>query len=192
MARQLRLRPLALAVAVYVAGAYSASVNIEELFGPYMSPGTEIASSSDANFSTVVTPRWSSWESPTWIGAIKPETEADLQKIVSPLLTEHVYWREIEAIAEGVFRQVQIASSNNISFLATTGGHGTNLNYGALSGLDVNLANFNSVSIDLANNQLTVGAGAKIGDIIAPLYNVGKVVRKYRIIFALFHLPVLG
>jgi FAD/FMN-containing dehydrogenase len=130
------------------------AASIETLFGPYLSPGTEIASSTDANFSGVVTTRWTTWESPTWTGAIKPETEADLQKIV------------------------KIANANNISFLATNGGHGAGICYGSITGIDVNLANFNSVSIDVANNLLTVGGGVKIGDVIQPLYNAGKAVRE--------------
>lgn len=60
-----------------------AACAIEELFESSVSPATEIASSTDANFSSVVGPRWSAWEAPAWSGAIKPATEADLQKIVS-------------------------------------------------------------------------------------------------------------
>lgn len=56
---------------------------LEELYEPSLSPATEIASSTEANFSTVVGARWSAWEAPRWSGAIKPATEADLQKIVS-------------------------------------------------------------------------------------------------------------
>lgn len=59
--------------------------NLEAVFGPHVSPETEIASSSDANFSSVVGPRWSAWETPDWSGAIKPATIRDLQKIVSTI-----------------------------------------------------------------------------------------------------------
>lgn len=77
------------ALAVAVAGAATSgadlSVNLESLFGPHVSPGTEIASVSESNFSTVVGPRWSSWQAPTYFGAIKPATESDVQNIVTSL-----------------------------------------------------------------------------------------------------------
>jgi hypothetical protein len=31
--------------------------------------------------------------------------------------------------------------------------------------------------LDVANNEMTVGAGVKIGDVIQPLYDAGKAVR---------------
>lgn len=74
-------------------GVFASNVNIEALFGPYMSLGTEIAEPTDANFSDVVSPRWSEWDPPTWTGAIKPETERDLQRIVSVLFSNLACWR---------------------------------------------------------------------------------------------------
>ena len=133
----------------------ASSGNLEALFGPHVSPGTEIASSSDSNFSSVVTGRWTSWEAPTFSGAIKPQTEHDLQAIV------------------------RIASANHIPFLATSGGHGAGLGYASVTGLDINLANFNSVSINTHRNELVVGAGVSIGDLIEPLYKAGKAVREW-------------
>ncbi|KAL9619499.1 MAG: hypothetical protein Q9160_005862 [Pyrenula sp. 1 TL-2023] len=124
--------------------------SIEAVFGPYLSTGTEIAASTDANFSNVVTARWTTWESPAWTGAIKPKTEVDVQTIV------------------------QIAAANNISFLATNGGHGAGIGYSSNSGIDINLDNLNSVSVDVANNEMTIGAGAKIQDVTQPLYDAGK------------------
>ncbi|GIJ86910.1 hypothetical protein Asppvi_005808 [Aspergillus pseudoviridinutans] len=151
MLRQL-CRSLALVAVVHVIGILAAGVDIETLFGPYMSRGTEIAESTDANFPTVVSPRWSEWKPPTWTGAIKPQTEHDLREIV------------------------RIAASHNISFMATNGGHGTGVIYGTVKSIDVNLANFNSVKIDVATNRLIVGAGTKVGDITEPLYKAGKTV----------------
>lgn len=82
MLRQL-YQSLALVAAVHATGIFANGVDIESLFGPYLSPGTEIAEPTDADFSTVASPRWSEWKPPTWTGAIKPKTERDLQKIVS-------------------------------------------------------------------------------------------------------------
>ena len=67
----------------HAVGVSAAGVDIKALFEPYLSPGTEIAEPTDANFSTVVSPRWSEWEVPHWFGAIKPQTEGDIQEIVS-------------------------------------------------------------------------------------------------------------
>ncbi|KAK0757781.1 hypothetical protein N5P37_009797 [Trichoderma harzianum] len=127
-----------------------AACTIEELFESSVSPATEIASSTDANFSSVVGPRWSAWEAPAWSGAIKPATEADLQKIV------------------------QISVENNIPFIATNGGHGPKQGQGSFTGININLGSFNTVSIDTANNLVTVGAGVKLWDVQTGLYNVGK------------------
>lgn len=95
MARKLVDVAMAMAACLVLPAHAASNASIEALFGPYLSTGTEIAASTDANFSSVVTARWTTWYSPTWTGAIKPETEADLQEIV------------------------KIATVNNISFLAT-------------------------------------------------------------------------
>ncbi|KAH8594178.1 hypothetical protein B0O99DRAFT_742092 [Bisporella sp. PMI_857] len=151
MVRQL-CRSIALVAVAHAVGVSAAGVDIKALFEPYLSPGTEIAEPTDANFSTVVSPRWSEWEVPHWFGAIKPQTEGDIQEIV------------------------RIASAHNIPFMATNGGHGTSLIYGTVKGIDINLGSFDSVKVDLDKNQLTVGAGAKFGNITEPLYNAGKAI----------------
>ncbi|KAK9424066.1 putative FAD-binding PCMH-type domain-containing protein [Seiridium unicorne] len=135
------------------AAARATSFDAQALFGPHVSPSTEIACKSDADFSDVASPRWSSWDTPGFVAAIKPVTEADVQTIV------------------------KIAAENNISFLATTNGHGTATGYGNVqNALNINLGNFNSVSIDAASNRLTAGGGVKFGDLFEPLSNAGKVV----------------
>ncbi|OQD84007.1 hypothetical protein PENANT_c014G09988 [Penicillium antarcticum] len=143
---------LAVAILANVAGIFASGVNIEALFEPYLSPGSLMAEPTDANFSSVVSPRWSEWGPPKWTGAIKPQTVHDLQNIV------------------------RIASAHNIPFMATNGGHGTSIIYGTVTGIDINLAHFNTTKIDLAKNHLTVGAGVKLGDITEPLYKAGKAV----------------
>ena len=71
------------ALIVAVVACEASSVNLHSLFGPHISPGAEIFVPSDANWTTEVTQRWSSWLTPSYIGAIKPTTEADIQTIVS-------------------------------------------------------------------------------------------------------------
>ncbi|KAJ2982722.1 hypothetical protein NUW58_g6385 [Xylaria curta] len=139
----------------FVAAAYAASFDPQSLFGPHLSEGTQIASSSDPNFSSVVSPRWSSWEAPGFVAAIKPVTEGDIQQII------------------------RIAAAHNISFLATNNGHGTGLGYGTVqNALNINLGRFNSVSIDAVNNRMTIGGGVKFVDVFKPLSDAGKELRK--------------
>jgi hypothetical protein len=63
--------------------AHVAAVDLDAMFGPYVSADTVIASSCDADYASVLGPRWSTWAAPTYFGAIMPATEADLQAIVS-------------------------------------------------------------------------------------------------------------
>ncbi|GAW16647.1 hypothetical protein ANO14919_060830 [Xylariales sp. No.14919] len=133
------------------AAAYAVSFDPQSLFGPHVSEDTLIASAADSDFSSVVSPRWSSWEAPEFVAAIKPVTEGDIQEIV------------------------RIAAAHNISFLATNNGHGTGLGYGTVqNALNINLGRFNSIVVDAENNRMTVGGGVKFGDIFEPLYKAGK------------------
>lgn len=61
----------------------NAVANLTALFGPGLSPGAKIYSASTANYTQDVTQRWTLHDAPTYIGAIKPATEADVQNIVS-------------------------------------------------------------------------------------------------------------
>src|SRR3954471_8333789 len=49
-------------------------------------------------------------------------------------------------------QQVQISVANKIPFIATNGGHGPKVGQGQFTGINVNLASFNTVNIDTANN----------------------------------------
>ena len=73
-------------VLAFAAATYAAIFDPQALFGPSVSEGTLIASANDSHFSDVVSPRWSSWEAPSYVAAIKPVTEADVQAIVRPIL----------------------------------------------------------------------------------------------------------
>ncbi|PSR81481.1 hypothetical protein BD289DRAFT_439006 [Coniella lustricola] len=125
--------------------------NATAIFGPYVSPGTEIATYGDTDFEDVVTARWSAWAEPTFQAAIKPATEIDLQNIVT------------------------IAANLSIPFLAVNTGHGTGLGYGNVANaLNINLGNFNSVTVDADNNLLIAGGGVNFGDVFPVLYDAGK------------------
>jgi FAD/FMN-containing dehydrogenase len=81
--------------------------------------------------------------------------------------------------------------ANNIPFIATNGGHGPKVGQGQFTGINVNLASFNTVSIDTTNNLMTIGAGVKLWDVQTGLYNVGKEIRKCRL-FDLHIISVKG
>lgn len=71
-----------------------------------------------------------------------------------------------------------LAASNKIPFLATAGGHGATITYvNCTNGIEIDISNFNTVSIDASNNTMTVGGAVRFEDIIPPLYEAGKELR---------------
>lgn len=62
--------------------AAAQSYNLSALFGSVLSPNAEIYYANDSNWTQEVTQRWSMWDAPTYLGAIKPVTERDVQNIV--------------------------------------------------------------------------------------------------------------
>jgi FAD/FMN-containing dehydrogenase len=73
---------------------------------------------------------------------------------------------------------VNYASANNISFLAQGGGHGYSVTFGALqNGLAIDLSSFNNVSVNAAENTMTIGGGVRFRDVFEPLYAAGKEIR---------------
>jgi FAD/FMN-containing dehydrogenase len=87
--------------------------------------------------------------------------------------------------------QVQISVANKIPFIATNGGHGPKVGQGQFTGINVNLASFNKVSIDTTNNLVTIGAGVKLWDVQKGLYDIGKEIRTF-LLFGLHIQPVKG
>jgi FAD/FMN-containing dehydrogenase len=129
------------------------SNNLSTLVGQ-LSPGAEVFYPTAADWSEV-TPRWSTNDAPTFFAAIKPGTPGDVQTIV------------------------RYASRNNIPFLGTGGGHGFTTTLGELKeGLEIDLSQFNNVSVDTRNNRLTIGGSVRFGEILDPLYAAGKEIRR--------------
>ena len=56
--------------------------DVLSLFGPSLSPGAEVFSTSDVEYTLNITQRWDKFSEPGYIGATKPVTEQDVQKIV--------------------------------------------------------------------------------------------------------------
>lgn len=99
--------------------AAAQSYNLSALFQSVLSPGAEIYYANDSNWAQDVTQRWTTWDAPTYMGAIKPVTERDIQNIVCihkqiqtpelfiltktrlklPLLTTYLSWLLVVATA---------------------------------------------------------------------------------------------
>jgi hypothetical protein len=73
---------LLLALPLLAATQSPNNVNLTETFRPALSDGAEIYNVNDSNWSTETTQRWSNWDAPTYIGAIKPATEQDVAATV--------------------------------------------------------------------------------------------------------------
>jgi hypothetical protein len=80
--------PFLLALPLLVATQSPNTVNLTETFRPALSDGAEIYSVNDPNWATETTQRWSNWDAPTYIGAIKPATEQDVAATVLLLLRD--------------------------------------------------------------------------------------------------------
>lgn len=107
-----------------------------------------------------ITERWTVFGAPTFAGAIRPATEAD------------------------VVKTVQLARQHDIPFLATGGRHGFSTTLHALDqGLEIDLSQLDSVEIDDTNATVTIGAGVVVDDILDPIYDAGFEMREY---FSLF------
>ncbi|ELR03672.1 hypothetical protein GMDG_06315 [Pseudogymnoascus destructans 20631-21] len=130
-------------------GLAVAQPNLTALYAPGLSAGSEIFYPTDSDYSEV-TPRWNLYDAPTYFGAIKPATEADVQHIV------------------------KVSAQNNISFLATGRGHGSTGTLAALNGIEIDLSHFRTVDLDAENNKLTVGGAVNFSQLFDPLYNAGK------------------
>lgn len=147
------MRPFAiLALSSSLTGV--ASLNLTAIYGPGLSPNAEIFYASDPAWHTEVTPRWNLYAAPSFYGAIKPATEQDVQHVVC------------------------ISREKGIPFLAIGAGHGSSTTTSRLqNGIEIDLANFNSVDFDAENNLLTVGGSVVFSQLFDLLYQAGKMLR---------------
>ncbi|PWY79153.1 FAD-binding domain-containing protein [Aspergillus heteromorphus CBS 117.55] len=146
------MRPSSLVSFLAVCGlALTQSVNLSSIYGPGLSSGAEIFYASDPDWASEVTPRWTLYHAPTFYGAIKPATEADVQHIVKT------------SVARG------------IPFLATGGGHGVTTTLGRVrNGIEIDLSNFRTVEVSEDASEIVVGGAAIYNDIYGPMYKAGK------------------
>jgi len=70
--------------------------------------------------------------------------------------------------------QVQFSSQNNVSFMTIGGGHGYSGRLGALNGIQIDMGNFDQVSVEASKHQLTIGGSVRYRDISPLVYDAGK------------------
>ncbi|MCJ1282144.1 hypothetical protein MMC26_001467 [Xylographa opegraphella] len=120
-------------------------------FRKHLSSASAVYLPSEANYSVDTTQRWNAFRAPTYIISVKPTTDSDVQKII------------------------EYAFLHNISFLGTGGGHAYSVTVGTVqNGIEIDLGNFNNVSIDKDANTMTVGGAVHFANITGPLYDAGK------------------
>lgn len=75
--------------------------------------------------------------------------------------------------------QIQFASKHNVPFMATGGGHGySSTLHSCKNGIDIDLGFFHDIKIDKEASTITIGGSVKFGELIQPLFDVGKEIRK--------------
>ena len=76
----------------FVASSSAQSANITQLFSSSLSPGAEILLPTDADYGDA-TQRWTLHDAPSYLGAIKVATEADVANIVSTKIMPNKEYR---------------------------------------------------------------------------------------------------
>ncbi|KAF7935440.1 uncharacterized protein EAE97_008347 [Botrytis byssoidea] len=130
--------------------------SVDELaahFSEALSPGSQVWLPSSANYTSAITQRWTIYPpaEPTYILALKPALPSDIQIII------------------------QFASNHNIPFMATGGGHGYSATlHSCKNGIDIDLGFFHDIEIDKEASTITIGGSIKFGELLKPLFDVGK------------------
>ncbi|KAG4025711.1 hypothetical protein MFRU_052g00300 [Monilinia fructicola] len=126
---------------------------IAAYFNQILSSGSEVWLPNETNYTSSITQRWTVYPpaEPTYIVALKPALPSDIQKII------------------------QFAAHHNIPFLATGGGHGySSTLHSCKNGIDMDLGFFHDIKINNEASTITIGGSVKFGEIVKPLYDVGK------------------
>lgn len=151
------LQATAAALAAAAVAIAATPTNLSAIFGQNASQwdaGTVLVLPDAPDFANI-TERWTVFGAPTFAGAVRPATEAD------------------------VVKAVQLARQHNVPFLATGGRHGFSTTLHALDqGLEIDLSQLNSVEVDANHATVTIGAGVIVDDILDPIYDAGFEMRK--------------
>ncbi|KAF7539872.1 hypothetical protein G7054_g1801 [Neopestalotiopsis clavispora] len=115
----------------------------------WSSPLTTVSYAGESGF-TNATERWTTFDAPTYTAAVSPGSEDDVVQIVN------------------------LATSHNVSFLATGGRHGYTHTIGDLhDGLAIDLTQLDHIVVDSDAQTLTVGPGVRVEAIMDPVYDAG-------------------
>ncbi|KAK0510736.1 hypothetical protein JMJ35_007168 [Cladonia borealis] len=129
---------------ISIASAANGTIR-SELLSLGLSSGSQIGPTSE------YTQRWSSYDAPSYVTAVKPATEDDVAKIIA------------------------YAIKFSIPFLSIGGGHGFSITLGTLhNGIELDLSNFDTVSVDVQSSTLTIGGAVRFRDILGPLGQAHK------------------
>ncbi|KAK8117063.1 polyketide synthase protein [Apiospora kogelbergensis] len=117
-------------------------------FQQNLSAGSEVVVPGQGNWTADFTQRWNGLYEPSYVVAVKPALEADIQEIIS------------------------YASQNHVPFMGTGGGHGyTSTTARLQNGIDIDLGAFRQVNVSAAENTVTIGGmvGVTLGGGVGPL-----------------------
>lgn len=65
---------------------FTTKQNLTQIFGPGLSSDAQIILPDSPNWGTEIRQRWSTYQAPTYVGAIKPAVIGDIQHIVSSVI----------------------------------------------------------------------------------------------------------
>ncbi len=120
-------------------------------------PNISVALTDSASYPIEFRQRWTIYpkSKPSFSEAVQPSSNQDVQTIV------------------------QYASAHNVPFLATGGGHGYSTSLSKVqNALQIDMSDFNTVTVDAVHNTLTVGGGVQFDNIFDPLFEAGKSIRR--------------
>ncbi|KAI8632684.1 hypothetical protein F5Y19DRAFT_491330 [Xylariaceae sp. FL1651] len=141
----------AVTTALPVSIEYPTAQKWAEIFRLERSIHTSIILPNDPAYTAETTQRWTTWEAPSFIAAIKPTSEGEIASVI------------------------KLCANHDIPFLVTGGGHGAGTGYGSVKrALNIDLGNFRDVDLNAGENLLTVGGATQAGQIYQPLYQAGK------------------
>ncbi|MCJ1436573.1 hypothetical protein MMC27_005953 [Xylographa pallens] len=138
-------------LSIFVTAFAQTGPEVASYFRKHLSNTSTVYLPSESNYSVETTQRWNAFSAPTYIISVKPSTDFDVQKII------------------------EYAFLHNISFLGTGGGHAYSVTVETVqNGIEIDLGNFNTVSIDQTASTMTVGGAVHFANITGPLYDAGK------------------
>jgi hypothetical protein len=159
-------------------------VQIKQDLSLILSTQSTIYLPTDGVFGNGTTQRYNTWNAPTYLVSVQPALAKDVQKVVCLPFPTHSSIVTLIHLDE----QVTYAARNNVSFLTTGAAHGYSGSLVTLNnGIELDMSNFKTVSMDVSKNQMTVGGSVKFSDIMNPVYSAGKSIRKTAITNRTYH-----